>query len=127
MSLVSGPVTDIVCAAGAVKTLIATLREAHNAPSEYRAVIRELENFDTVLGDLQELAHLCDRIGSYESLAERARLEALKCHALIDPYQDRIAKYRRSLREGGSGNLSRDKYWNLHWRTSHRDNLEEFR
>ena len=127
MALVSGSVTDIVTTAGTVKKLVATLREAQTAPSEYQAVIRELNNLDTVLGDLRDLAQLCDRIGSYESLAQRARLEALKCRALIDPYRDKIAQYRGSLREGGSGNPSRDQYWKLHWRSSHQDDLEEFR
>jgi len=127
MALVSGSVTDIVSAGGAVKKLIATLREAQSAPSEYQSTIRELGNLDTVLVDLQDLALLCDRIGSYESLAQRARLEALKCRALTDPYRDKISQYRQSLREGGSGNSSRDKYWQLHWRSSHQDDLEEFR
>lgn len=61
MSLAHGSVTDIVSAAGAVKALITTLIEAQNAPSEYQATIRELENFDAVLGDLQEMARLCER------------------------------------------------------------------
>lgn len=127
MALVSGSVADIVSAAGAVRTLITTLHESQKAPLEYHAALRELGNFETVLGDLRDLAQLCDRIGSYGSLAQRARLEALKCRALIGPYRDKIARYRRSLREGGSGNLSRDKYWKLHWRSSHLDDLEEFR
>jgi len=110
MALVSGSVTDILSAAGAVRTLIETLKDAQNTPLEYQAMIRKIKNFDTVLGDLQDLAHVCDRIRSYESLAQRARLEALKCRALIVSYRDKIAQYRRSLREGGSSNLSRDKY-----------------
>lgn len=127
MSLAHGSVTDMVSAAGAVKALIATLREAQNAPSEYQATIRELENFDAVLGDLQELARLCERFESYESLAQRVRLEALKCRVLIDPYRDKLAQYGRSLREGGSGHLPIYRYWKLHWQSSHRDDLEEFR
>jgi hypothetical protein len=61
-----------------------------------------------------------------ESLSQRARLEALKCRALITPYQDKIAKYRQSLREGGSSSSARDKYWKLHWRLSHQADLEKF-
>lgn len=127
MALVSGAVTDVVSAAGAVQSLIFTLRESENAPSEHRAVLRERADFESVLDDLKDLAELCDRVGGHQSLAQRARLQALKCRALIDPYQNKISQYPVTLRESGSGNSSRDKYWKLHWRLSHQEDLEGFR
>lgn len=96
------------------RSLIRILNELQKALSEYRFVFRDSKNFKIVPKDLRNLAQVCGRIGSYESLAQRAKLEALKCRALTDPYIDKIAQFLQSLREDGSGDLSRDDYRKLH-------------
>jgi len=127
VGLTFGSVGDIISVCSIIKELITALREFKGSSSEYQTTIRELQNVDTVLTDLHDLACLCDRLGGYESLAQRVRLEALKCESLITPFRDKISKYTESLRIGGCGNVARDAFWKLHWRISHRDDLEEFR
>src|SRR4051794_20356216 len=101
-------VGDIISVAQLVKDVVKTLDDARGSSADYIQVMRELGNLESLLQDLGSLAGACDQNSNYQSLAGTARLEALKCKALITPFEEKISKYKESLRTGGSGHLSKD-------------------
>jgi hypothetical protein len=127
MSFTFGSVGDIISVTLLAKELVTALGEAQGSSTEYQSTIRELQSLGHTLLELDALAKACEGSKDYSSLAQTAKLEALKCRVLINSFQSKMSKYSESLRIGGSGSISKDVYWKLHWRMSHKQCVDEFR
>ncbi|KAF2429776.1 hypothetical protein EJ08DRAFT_267525 [Tothia fuscella] len=122
-----GSAGDIIQVALLVKSLVNALSESNGSLSEYQTTVRELNNLDGVIYELQGLVDLCRSAGGYDTLIGIVEVEVSKCKALMLPFLLQLDKYKQSLRVGGSGKPVRDAYKKMHWKLSRQDCLDEFR
>ena len=108
MPVTFGSVGDIISVCGLIKQLKDTLSDTKGSSADFQATARDLANLEAALRELHELAEVCERVGGYQSLRQRALLEALECRKPISDFSESIQKYKRSLRHGGSGNSVKD-------------------
>jgi len=114
MPITFGSVGDIISVCQVVNELLQALNDCRGSSSEYQGLMRELWSFERALLEVEQLASHCGKI-------------ATQCRSSIDDFLRKIRRYRSSLREGGSGSSVRDAFWKIHWRTSHKDDLQKFR
>ena len=46
---------------------------------------------------------------------------------MLSEFYDKIQKYKKSLRVGGSGSARKVAFWKMHWHIAHSDDVDEFR
>src|ERR1700722_11690738 len=99
-----GSVGDIITVVGIIKELIVTLNDSRGSSADYQRFTHELRNFENILHNLDALIKACENHTEYTALRITAKLEALECSRLVEPFKEKLQRYSRSLRPGGSGN-----------------------
>lgn len=127
LALTFGSVGDIIGVASLIKDIIDTLSDSRGASGEYQRTIADLHDLYHLLLKLDSLATECEQRESFITEGLTARLKAQDCRVLAEDFLDKIQKYSKSLKKGGSGNKARDVYWKLHWRMTHGEYVEDFR
>jgi hypothetical protein len=122
-----GSVGDIITVVGIIKDLVTTLNNSRGSSADYQRVIRELNTFQNILHQLDDLTKFCENHPDYTALRDTARLEALECARLVEPFKKKLQRYSESLRIGGSGNTVKDAYEKVHYRLLGKDDAEQFR
>ncbi len=127
MPITFGSVGDIISVCQVVNELLQALNDCRGSSSEYQGLMRELWSFERALLEVEQLASHCGKLAEINALQQTAKQIATQCRSSIDDFLRKIRRYRSSLREGGSGSSVRDAFWKIHWRTSHKDDLQKFR
>jgi hypothetical protein len=122
-----GSVGDIIAVVGIIKDLITTLNDSRGSSADYQRILRELTSLQNILHHLDDLTKACEIHPDYTALRDAARLEALECARLVEPFKEKLQRYSRSLRIGGSGNAVKDAYEKVHYRVLGKDDVEQFR
>jgi hypothetical protein len=82
-----GSVGDIISVVGIIKDLVITLNDSHGSTADYQRILRELTSFQNILHHLDELAQVCETRPDYAALRDAAKLEALECARLVEPFK----------------------------------------
>ena len=122
-----GSLGDVIALSLLVNDLVTALDDTRGSATEYQEVMRELWALDRALLEVEQLSINCGQAIQINALRQTSKQIALQCRESIDAFLTRIKRYQASLREGGSSNVIKDIYWKLHWKVSHKDDLQKFR
>lgn len=122
-----GSLGDVIAVSLLVKDLVTALDDTRGSAPEYQHVKRELVALNEALLEVEQLCASCGHAVQVNALRQTAKQIALQCRESIDAFLSKINCYEASLREGGSSNVMKDIYWKVHWKISHKDDLQKFR
>ncbi|CAD6575091.1 MAG: hypothetical protein ASARMPRED_007053 [Alectoria sarmentosa] len=122
-----GSVGDIISLCIVIKDLVKALDESRGSSAEYQELIRELWALDRVLLEVELLWRTCECTVELNALRETAHRMTDQCRHSIEAFLEKIKKYGRSLRDGGSGSVVRDVTLKVRWQVTHADELTKFR
>ena len=116
-------VGDFVAAIELVGTVIDSLREAGSSSAQYRELIGELYTLETALLRVKRLD--VEDVQSSELVS--LQQAAAQCQRTIDNFWQKIAKYQRHLRVGGSGSRLKDSWMRVKWARCKKEDVEQFK
>ncbi len=116
MSLTCSSVGDIISVSLLVKVLVIALDDARGSSAEYQSIIRELYFLDSALLRVEQLQRTSAPSPEIEALRDTAHRTVEKCRECIQPIQDSIAKYKKSLSPTGSGSTMKDAARKIQWK-----------
>ena len=85
-----GSVGDIITVVGIIKDLITTLNDSRGSSADYHRITHELRNFENILHNLDALIKACENHTEYTALRDTAKLEALECARLVEPFKEKL-------------------------------------
>ncbi|MCJ1460592.1 hypothetical protein MMC28_010974 [Mycoblastus sanguinarius] len=127
MSITFGSVGDIISLSLLIKTLVKTLDDSRGSSSEYQAVIRELWGLDRALLEVEVLFRSCEHTVQLNALSTTANECAEHCRKCVTNFQQRIEKFKDSLRSGSTEGLVRKTAFKIRWQVSEKEDLAKFR
>ena len=127
MPITFGSIGDIISLSLLIKDLIKCLNSSRGSSAEYQAVIRELQNLDHALLEVEALTRSCEQTVQLNALTATVDQCAEQCRKCITKFHDQVKKFGKSLQPGGSGSFVRDTLSKIRWQVSEKDDLAKFR
>ncbi|KAF2121392.1 hypothetical protein BDV96DRAFT_564178 [Lophiotrema nucula] len=126
MPITFGSVGDIISVSLLVKNILDALDDSRGSSSEYGQVIRELWILDRALIEVVQLCTQHEATPELMALCQTARKAVKDCHTCVEPFVDKIRKYR-SLSKASRSNVIGRATRKIEWAITEKENLNRFR
>ncbi|OCK75081.1 hypothetical protein K432DRAFT_271905, partial [Lepidopterella palustris CBS 459.81] len=120
-------VGDIISVCVVVNNLIRALDDCRGSSAEYQEVIRELSALKDALQKVDAFSRSGASSVELKALCHSLNAATTQCRCIMESFFQKITKYKKYLREGGSGNLIKDSCFKAIWQVSQHADLARFR
>ncbi|KAE8445827.1 hypothetical protein EG329_012750 [Mollisiaceae sp. DMI_Dod_QoI] len=127
MSITFGSVGDIISISLIVKDLIKSLDDSRGSISEYREVIRDLWELDTLLLQVELVWRSYEQTAELNALCITAKSIVQSCRECVEKFKESIKKYDSSLGSRSRRNVIMGVSMKIRWQVCHKDDLDKFR
>ncbi|KAF4634736.1 hypothetical protein G7Y89_g3360 [Cudoniella acicularis] len=127
MSITFGSVGDIISISLIVKDLVKTLDDSRGSTSEYREVIQDLWELDSILLQVELVSRTYGQTAELNALCITAKSIVQSCRECVEKFKERIKKYESSLGTGNRRNVIVSVSMKIRWQVCHKDDLDKFR
>ncbi len=119
-------VGDVIAIGSLLTKIISSLRASTGSSVQYQELIAELYCLQRAI---LEVEHLCRLLHSpFPDATMNSILYAVKvCRKPLGEFLQRIEKYRKRLRDGGSGNMMKDSWRKVGWALFKESEVRELR
>ncbi|KAF8847149.1 hypothetical protein BDZ45DRAFT_540254, partial [Acephala macrosclerotiorum] len=127
MPITFGSVGDIISISLIVKDPVKALDDSRGSASEYREVVRDLLELDSLLLQVELASRTHEQTAELNALCVTAKSIVQSCRECVEQFKERIKKYESSLGAGTSRSVITGAAMKIRWQVCHKDDLEKFR
>jgi len=124
---VIGGLGDVLALIGLLREVAAALDGSKGSKAEYQAVQRELEGFEAVLVQLDQLWQARRDDEELNGIFQSTESTVADCQRCIEVFSKQTVKFDRSLGVGQGGNVCRDVTMKVRWQMSKKEEVERVR
>ncbi len=120
-------ISDVITISILIKDVLKALDDTSGAAAEYQELCRELWALDRALLEVELLSRSYDTSIELNALSHTVRRVADQCKECVEAFLEKIEGYKRSFRNGGSGNKLCDMGRKVRWALTQKGELARFR
>lgn len=126
MTIAVSSIGDIIAISLLIKDIVVALNDCQGSSHNFQQLLTQLQSLETALLHVNLLIKKHETSPELNSLCFSVRQIAQNCHETAAPFLAHIKSYQRSLRPGGSGNVTRDVTRKVMWQVLRKDEVDKF-